>query len=411
MGCYNGLLSARFAAMKGVLAMVNIIYGQTIESGVVTEIAGYMPAAAVVARGERQEARFTLRSSLRQVTSLKRLSSCGLPFSCMVVRRKDGVHHFSGMSTCGSGWCCPVCSAKIRYHRADEVNRAVVSALDMGISALFVTRTIPHSAEDRLGVTLNLLTEGRRYVANQTVVKGARQAAGYVGAIASKEITYGVNGFHPHSHDVEFFECDISLEDYAALSSAYYEYLSRFYHRNGFDGLTLQHGVRVEQVQLDGVALARYLAKVQEGTNIRLHSAQELTRWDLKRGRGGSLMPFDIVCAFFETGDMALLDLWHEYECETRFKSVIRFTKGLRARLGIKEPEITDEELAVLEIGGVDVVKFAGWFYRKIARVPGLEGKVLTALDTGGFAALVELLTVYHLDSEGGYYPMKESEE
>ena len=50
------------------------------------------------------------------------------------------------------------------------------------------------------------------------------------------------------------------------------------------------------------------------------------------------------------------------------------------------------------------MVRFAGWFYRKIAWVPGLEGKVLTALDTGGFAALVELLTVYHLDEQGGYY-------
>ena len=39
----------------------------------------------------------------------------------------------------------------------------------------------------------------------------------------------------------------------------------------------------------------------------------------------------------------------------------------------------------------------------------GLEGRVLTALDMGGFAALVELLTVYHLDNVGGYYPIEES--
>jgi hypothetical protein len=61
-----------------------------------------------------------------------------------------------------------------------------------------------------------------------------------------------------------------------------------------------------------------------------------------------------------------------------------------------------------LEVGGVDVVRFAGWFYRKIARVPGLEGRVLTALDTGGFAALVELLTVYHLDEQGGYWRLED---
>lgn len=384
---------------------------QTVASGVVADIAGYVPAAAVVARGQRQEARYKLRSSLRQVSSLKRLSSCGLPFSCMIVRRKENVHHFSGMSTCGSGWCCPVCAAKIRYHRADEVSRAVVSALNQGMGATFVTRTIPHSAEDKLGVTLGLLAEGRRYVSNQKVVKAVRRAAGYVGGIAAKEVTYGVNGWHPHSHDVEYTEHELSLEDFAALSSVYYDYLSRFYDRNGFDGLSRQHGVRVEQVQLGGVALAKYVAKLQEGTTIRLHTAHELTRADLKQGRAGALMPFDLACEFFETGDMALLDLWHEFERETFGRSVIRFTKGLRALLLPKEVEQTDEELAALEVGGVDVVGFAGWFYRKLAQVPGLEGKVLTALDTGGFAALVELLTVYHLDSVGGYYPMKESEE
>src|SRR6266702_8652227 len=106
---------------------------------------------------------------------------------------------------------------------------------------------------------------------------------------------------------------------------------------------------------------------------------------------------------------MALLDLWREYERETFGKSVIRFTKGLRARLLPHEAEKTDEELAALEVGGVDVVRFAGWFYRKIAQVPGLEGRVLTVLDTGGFAALVELLTVYHLDDAGGYYQIEDT--
>lgn len=381
------------------------------ESSLVTDLAGYVPASAIMARGQRQEVRYTLRAALRRVTSLKRLRSCGLPLGGdMVVRLKDTVHHYSGMSTCGSGWICPVCAAKIRYHRADEVSRALVSALHQGMGALFVTRTIPHSAEDKLGVTLGLLAEGRRFVANQPVVKGIRRAARYLGGVCSKEITYGLQGWHPHSHDVEFYMDEVTLEDYAALGRVYYDYLNRFYSRNGFDGLSLVHGVRIEQVGLDTNALAHYVAKLQEGAALRLHTAQELARSDLKQGRAGSLMPFDIACAFFETGDMALLDLWHEFERESFGRSVIRFSKGLRARLLPHEAEKTDEELAALEVGGTDVVRFAGWFYRKIVRIPGLEGKVLTALDTGGFAALVELLTVYHLDSVGGYYPMKESE-
>src|SRR6266581_3959674 len=127
--------------------MTSSSQGQTIESGVVADIAGYVPAAAVVERGQRQEARYKLRASLRRVTELKRLRSCGLPFGSMIVRRKDAVHHYAGRSTCGSGFACPVCAAKIRYHRADEVSHAVVVALDRGYGAIFVTRTIPHSAE------------------------------------------------------------------------------------------------------------------------------------------------------------------------------------------------------------------------------------------------------------------------
>ncbi|HVB22277.1 MAG TPA: hypothetical protein VNG51_10055 [Ktedonobacteraceae bacterium] len=380
------------------------------ENSVVTDLAGYVPASAIMPRGQRQEVRYTLRAALRRVTSLKRLRSCGLPLGDMKVLNKDGVHHYSGMSTCGSGWICPVCAAKIRYHRADEVSRALVTALHQGMGALFVTRTIPHSADDTLGVTLGLLAEGRRYVANQPVVKGARRAAGYIGGIAAKEITYSVHGWHPHSHDVEFYVEEVTLADFAALGSAYYEYLNRFYSRNGFDRLSRLHGVQIEQVALDTSALANYVAKLQDGTALRLHTAQELARSDLKQGRAGSLMPFDIACAFFETGDTALLDLWHEFERETFGRSVIRFTKGLRARLLPHEAEQTDEELAALQIGGVDVMRFAGWFYRKLARVPGLEGKVLTALDSGGFAALVELLMVYRLDMEGGYWQLADDD-
>lgn len=380
-------------------------HDRTIESGLVADIAGYETAAGVVGRGRRQEARYKLRSSLRRVTGLKRLSSCGLPIGGdMIVRYKTGVYHYAGMSTCGSGWVCPVCAAKIRFQRANEASRAVVSALEQGMGALFVTRTIPHSAEDKLGVTLGLLAEGGRYVANQPVVKAGRKQAGYVGGIAAKEITYGVSGWHPHTHDIEYYEHEVSLEDFAALSNRYFEYPNRFYSRSGFAGLSRQHGVRVEQVQLDSVALANYVAKLQEGAAIRLHTAHELARSDLKQGREGSIMSFDIAVQFFETGDMDALDLWHEYERETVAKSVIRFTKGLRARLLAGEAEQTDKELAALQVGGEDVVRFAGWFYRKLAQVPGLEGKVLTALDTGGFAALVELLTVYHLDEAGGYW-------
>jgi hypothetical protein len=96
VGCSNGLLPARGAAIKGGLVMTNIIHGQTIESDLIADIAGYVPASAVLTRGQRQEARYKLRASLRKVTSLKRLHSCGLPLGGdMIVRLKNGVYHYA----------------------------------------------------------------------------------------------------------------------------------------------------------------------------------------------------------------------------------------------------------------------------------------------------------------------------
>jgi len=385
---------------------------QVSQEGLAAQVEDFTVAAVFPDRLLRQSARYMLRRAVRKVSRLKRVQTCGLPIGGgdVVVRVNESVHHYSGVWFFGSGWACPVCAAKIRFKRADEVSRAVVAALAQGMGALFVTRTIPHSAEDSLGVTLGLLAEGRRYVADQRQVKRLRARAGYVGGIASKEITHGYNGWHPHTHDIELFERDIGLEDYAALSYRYYDYLAKFYGWRGFSGLSREHGVTVEQVAVGGGALARYVAKLQEGTSYRLHVAGELARSDLKRGRAGHIMPFDILAEFANTGDVAALDLWHEYECETIGKSVIRFTKGLRARLLPGEQEKTDEELAREEVGGADLVRFTGWFYRKIARA-GLEGKVLAALDTGGFAALVELLTVYHLEAQGGFYQIDAKEK
>ncbi|WP_161983209.1 hypothetical protein, partial [Candidatus Frankia alpina] len=60
-------------------------------------------------------------------------------------------------------------------------------------------------AEDELRTTLGYLTEGRAWASSQTMVKKARQEAGFLGCITAKEITRGSNGWHPHTHDVEVF--------------------------------------------------------------------------------------------------------------------------------------------------------------------------------------------------------------
>ena len=93
------------------------------------------------------------------------------------------------------------------------------------------------------------------------------------------EFTYGLNGWHPHVHVIEFFEIEPSLEQCSALRIAYYDYMKRFYDSRGFPGLSLVHGVKVEQVTLGGEVLARYITKLQEGSDFAQAWLMSLQDW------------------------------------------------------------------------------------------------------------------------------------
>ncbi|THJ28210.1 protein rep, partial [Candidatus Frankia alpina] len=221
------------------------------------------------------------------MTTNRWLRDCGKPVGVSdVALIKNGDHHcYAGLSTCGSGWVCPVCSAKIRFRRADEISRAIARAIEMGFGAVFVTRTIPHTAEDELRTTLGYLTEGRAWASSQKMVKRARQEAGFLGCITAKEITRGNNGWHPHTHDVEVFREPVTPPAYGKLCKEYFDKLNAFYVRQGHKPMVKGIGVKLDIITRDSDALGRYLVKLQE-TGVGL--GNEMARGDLKKGRKGS---------------------------------------------------------------------------------------------------------------------------
>src|SRR6185437_11787061 len=78
-----------------------------------------------------------------------RVSRCGrarLAPSPAVALAPDGSAHFRGLVTCGSVTACPVCAAKVRQARAEEIDRALGRHLCAGGGAVFVTLTMPHDA-------------------------------------------------------------------------------------------------------------------------------------------------------------------------------------------------------------------------------------------------------------------------
>jgi hypothetical protein len=262
---------------------------------------------------------------------------------------------------------------------------------------------MPHRSADSLRVLLADLKECKRYVRNQKDIKAFYQQFGFVGDVTATEITYGLRGWHPHMHAVELFAFDVSLDALDALHKMYWRHARRFYDDLGYSKLSAAVGVHIEKVQEGGNALGRYLSKLQEGGSL----GNEMTRADLKKGRAGSMMPFELLADFANTGDMDTLALWHEYETATRGRSSVRFSPGLRAVLLPGEKEKTDEELANEDVGASDEVRFAQWFYDEICK-RRLDGRVLAAYNRGGFDALVQLLLEYNLAHGGGYYQINE---
>lgn len=340
------------------------------------------------------------RYILRKFSTLKNVRRCGVPIegSKVVVKRLDGVHHVSGCKTCGSPWAEPVCAAKIRKKRGEQVEQGVTHALDtLHWSAVLVTLTIPHSAEQRLEDTLTVLTEAWRSCTGATKVKELRHALGFQGSIKSLEIMLGLRGWHPHFHLIEFYDRPLTADDLDLLHERYFKQLRSYYDKHGYSGLSPVHGVSIEEVTMHNGAAGRYISKLQDGGSLAL----EMTRADLKLGRAGGVVPFALLSEFEQTGDMDCIDKFNEYEQATFRRPCVRFSKGLRRKLGITDDR-TDEEIAAEEVGGVDVVEFDNALYWRIIKLK-LEGRLLVALNSGGHAGLVALLHQYGLERGGGW--------
>jgi hypothetical protein len=191
---------------------------------------------SVKTREEGRERRLWLRDLGQQVllrsqadwsTAERRYAGCGRwrrKDSTVELRiGEDGRAGFGGLQVCGSVWSCPQCAAKIRAHRAGEIDEAARAWMAAGKTLLFVTLTVPHDRGQRLAPLFETVVQGFRQLMSgpdwsgrtrQKVRRGLiidrwrewglRDRLGYAGLVRSCEVTYGRAGWHPHLHVLLF---------------------------------------------------------------------------------------------------------------------------------------------------------------------------------------------------------------
>lgn len=347
----------------------------------------------------RRHVRYADREVLWQHSTLERVRKCGrvthTDAGDVAVKVNGDVAHYAGLTTCGSVWACPVCSAKIRNHRGDEIAEGAARWIDeLGGSAYMVTFTVPHDLVDALKPLFDTVANGFRSVISGRAWQTEKERLGVAGTIRSMEVTHGENGWHPHLHVLVFFDDVLTAEDFAWLRLRWYERWSRFITRAGYRAPSFEHGLDMRPVRT-GEEAGRYIAKVQDGG----HLGNELTRADLKEGRSGSRTPFEVLDDFRWTGDLEDLEVWQEYEKATKGRQCITWSQGLRALLlpDDQGQDKTDEEIAAEEIGGETVAMLPADTWAGVRKVPGLPAAVLDAAESGGYEAITSLLHPFGL--------------
>jgi hypothetical protein len=124
---------------------------------------------------------------------------------------------------------------------------------------------------------------------------------------------------------------------------------------------------------------------LQDGRSV----CAEVSRGDLKAGRLGSVISFELLDYFERTGDAAAADLWAEWEKATHGRMALTWSYGLCRRLLVGVPERSDEELAEENTGGEVVAVIPDKAWRVMCAHKGLLVAALRARpppegDSGG---------------------------
>ncbi len=371
------------------------------------------PASDDQARSSRRADRFAARAVLWDESTLPRVRECGavgvMPGGGIAVRVSgavaDGTRRagFAGLSTCGSTWACPCCSAKIATHRALELGAAVAQWHAWGGQVVMVTLTQRHHRGQALadlwdvnGYAWGKVTSGRGW-------KGDQASYGIAGWVRVVEVTHGAHGWHVHVHALLFLDAGMALDgfDPRGLGVSMFRRWRDALVRKDQDaplkdsgGLDVRTVGRGDAVQLgDYFTKATYTSRTDEsGVGFEVAAGSQ------KTARHGNRTPFAILADVVALGEVDDLALWHEWEAGSHGRRQLTWARGFRAQVLMTEAELSDQEVVDRDEGGEDAVCIPASGVRRLSalRAHGRVSDAAEADDDG--TALRRLLDELGID-------------
>lgn len=301
----------------------------------------------------------------------------------------------AGLETCGSVWACPMCTAVVQEQRRKEISQALDWADAESLQAVMVTFTFPHEATHVLAQLLEQQAQALQLLRNGSPWKRFKASIGYQGHIRSLELTYGQNGWHPHTHELFFVSSAVEAD---ALQVRLTDLWESACVRAGLldrNDVVQTYNFRLHAVDVKGWCTASdYLAKQDDSRHWG--ADRELAKSSTKQGRAKGQHPFGLLSAA-ASGDTVAGDRYLEFIESMKGKRQLVWSAGLKARVGIEEQ--SDDELAsqVAEPAALlCMIPPGSW-----ARILRLEkrGQLLQAAELGfrldGIAGARQLLELF----------------
>lgn len=252
---------------------------------------------------------------------------------------------FTGLQTCGSVWACPVCAAKIQEKRRIEVAKAVSYAYANDLQPVLVTLTFPHKFADSLKDLLKAQADALARLRKGKQWDKFKAEINFSGLIRSLELTFGANGWHPHTHELWFVGKDVDPELIKE------EVVDRWWSACTRAGLVTDddlHSFYRHAVDVKGNCSASdYLAKQDSSKHWGVD--REVAKASSKQGKASGLHPFA-----FLTEENRNPSRWLEYTQAIKGKSQLFWSHGLKATMCIADK--SDQELAEESTEGADML-------------------------------------------------------
>lgn len=352
--------------------------------------------------------RYYLQSAARKLLPGDRLGLCNrriIPDADFVSVKhlpEKQTAYYGNIMRCERVWTCPVCAARISEERRRELHQALGHSEQYHV--VLATFTLRHHQGQRLVELLRVLKGAYdRFMGGRAMqaLKDKHEVDGFISAL---EVTHGDNGWHPHIHALVFLRWGGDL--YMLPEAEQIRYLDRrigeleldFWERwkhvitalggevfpEAFDVRGADDGV------MDYVSKFGQLPTERRAKSLKWGPADELTKAVVKRGRGDSRSPFELLADYAE-GDEQAGVLFVEYAKAMQRRHQLQWSRGLRDLLGLGKEKTLDELVTEDDIKADILAELSFDQWRVVLRNEA-RGALLEVAATGDLNAVWDFL-------------------